>query len=74
MIAGLSKQLVNESNYISPGLFSSLYNKQGISLSTAAAAVPFLQTPCLSHLQSAVAQKGGTITINSALRTLPQQV
>ena len=47
----------------------------GISLSTSAAAVPYLQTTALNAVKKAVIARGGvTMTVNSALRTLPQQL
>lgn len=45
-----------------------------ISLSSAAAAVPYAQTQSVNAIKKAVAARAGvTLTINSALRTLPQQ-
>ena len=47
----------------------------GISLSTSAASVPYLQTTALNAVKKAVIARGGvTMTVNSALRTLPQQL
>lgn len=53
---------------------SSLTGVSGISLSSAAAAVPFLQTSALTAVRAAISSRGSTMTINSALRTLPQQL
>eukprot|EP01094_Clydonella_sp_ATCC50884_P019093 TRINITY_DN3663_c0_g1_i1.p2 TRINITY_DN3663_c0_g1~~TRINITY_DN3663_c0_g1_i1.p2 ORF type:complete len:372 (-),score=109.23 TRINITY_DN3663_c0_g1_i1:158-1273(-) len=71
---GLSTQLVDQSNCIQSGLFSSISGMASVSLSSSAAAVPYLQTAAKSDLAKAVAQRGTTMTINSALRTLPQQL
>jgi hypothetical protein len=47
----------------------------GISLGTSTAAVPYLQTTALNAVKKAVIARGGvTLTVNSALRTLPQQL
>ncbi len=47
----------------------------GISLGTSTAAVPYLQTTALNAVKKAVIARGGvTMTVNSALRTLPQQL
>lgn len=46
----------------------------GISLGSGAAAVPYIQTTALTAIKKAVIARGGvTLTINSGLRTLPQQ-
>lgn len=45
-----------------------------INLGSAAAAVPYAQTQTVTAIKKAVAARAGvTLTINSALRTLPQQ-
>lgn len=45
-----------------------------INLGSAAAAVPYAQTQTVNAIKKAVAARAGvTLTINSALRTLPQQ-
>jgi hypothetical protein len=45
-----------------------------ISLASNAAAVPYIQTQALAAINKAVAARAGvTLTVNSALRTLPQQ-
>jgi len=73
-VAGLAKQLVSETNAIRPGLFSDLRNVRGVTLTKAVQSVPYLQTAALNALQRAVSRGGRTLTINSALRTLPQQL
>jgi N-acetylmuramoyl-L-alanine amidase len=74
VIAGLSKQLVRQLNCLHGGLFKDLNSLSRVRLSEAAQAVPFLQTAAANALQKAVNQRGQTMTINSALRTLPQQL
>lgn len=74
VVSGLSRQLVRQLNCLRSGLFTDLNSLSRVSLSTAAAAVPYLQTSAASALQRAVNQRGVTMTINSALRTLPQQL
>jgi hypothetical protein len=73
-VAGLAKQLVAETNKLQSGLFSSLAGRSNIKLSSATAAVPWLQTGALNDLVKAVAYRGKSMTINSGLRTLPQQL
>ena len=47
----------------------------GVSLGTSTAAVPYLQTTALNAVKKAVIARGGvTMTVNSALRTLTQQL
>jgi len=74
VVAGLAKQLIQETNNIRPGLFSDLRNVRGVTMSKAVQAVPYLQTAALNALQRVVSARGSTLTINSALRTLPQQL
>jgi hypothetical protein len=69
-VLGLSTQLIAEANCIRPGTFSR-YTGAGITLASSAA-FPYLQTPAANALRRAVAG-GDNLTINSALRTLPQQ-
>ncbi len=71
VLAGLSKQLVDALDCLAPGTMSDLAGIKGVSLG--AAAFPYLQTPAQKALAAVVAARGTTLTINSALRTLPQQ-
>jgi hypothetical protein len=70
-VKGLSQQLVDEINCLSPGTLSSIASIKGLSLG--AAVFPYLQTPAATALGKAVSARGTTMTMNSALRTLPQQ-
>jgi peptidoglycan hydrolase-like protein with peptidoglycan-binding domain len=74
VVAGLSAQLVQETNAIQAGLFGSLEGLTNVQLSAAVVAVPFLQNAAVTDLQVAVAARGSTVIINSALRTLAQQL
>ena len=52
----------------------SISGQSRISLSSAVNAVPYIQTSALNAIKKAVAARAGsTLTVNSALRTLPQQ-
>lgn len=68
-IRGLSDQIVAEINCIKSGLFSRI-DHPNITRSSDAA-LPFLQTPAANDLKRAAAT--GAITLNSTLRTTPQQ-
>jgi hypothetical protein len=70
-VKGLSQQLVDEINCLSPGTLTSIANIKGLSIGSAV--FPYLQTPAATALGKAVAARGTTMTMNSALRTLPQQ-
>lgn len=70
-VKGLSQQLVDEIDCLKPGTLTSIANINGVSLGSAV--FPYLQSPAASALGKAVAARGTTMTINSALRTLPQQ-
>jgi hypothetical protein len=70
-VKGLSQQLVDEINCLSPGTLSSIASIKGLSIGSAV--FPYLQTPAATALSKAVAARGTTMTMNSALRTLPQQ-
>jgi hypothetical protein len=70
-VKGLSQQLVDEIECLKPGTLTSIANIKNASLGSAV--FPYLQTPAASALGKAVAARGTTMSINSALRTLPQQ-
>jgi hypothetical protein len=70
-VKGLSNQLIDEIQCMRPGTFSSIEGAPGLSLGNAV--FPWLQTPARDALLAAQKQRGATMTINSALRTLPQQ-
>jgi hypothetical protein len=67
---GLSKQLIAEQNCIRPGALSSF--KGAANLSLGGSVYPFLQLKARDALVAA-AKSYGTISINSAFRTLAQQ-
>lgn len=71
VVKGLSTQLVEEMQCLRPGTFASIDKMSGVSLG--AAVFSWLQTPARDALLAAQKQRNVTITINSALRTLPQQ-
>ncbi len=70
--APLSQQLVEQINCLVPGTLSRMDGIAGLSLG--ASVNPWLQTPAVRGLAAAVAARGGTLSLNSALRTLPQQL
>jgi len=75
VVSGLATQLVEYINRIKPNMMTDLTGASRISLSGAAAEVPYIQTTTYNYIkQVLVARSGSTLTINSALRTLPQQL
>lgn len=70
-VAGLSSQLLEEIQCMRPGTFASMAGADGFTLGGAVS--PWLQTPAWAALRDAQKQRGVTMTINSALRTLPAQ-
>lgn len=70
-VKGLSTQLVAEIQCMRPGSMKSIEGVAGLSLGSAV--FPFLQTPVADALLVAQKARGTTMTVNSALRTLPQQ-
>ncbi len=70
-VKGLSTQLVAEILCMRPGSMRSIEGAAGLSLGSAV--FPFLQTPAADALLVAQKARGTAMTINSALRTLPQQ-
>jgi MYXO-CTERM domain-containing protein len=70
-VKGLSTQLVAEIQCMRPGSMTSIEGAPGLALG--AAVFPFLQTPAADALLAAQKARGTTMSINSALRTLPQQ-
>lgn len=70
--SGLSQQLVDEIDCLAPGTLSRMDGIAGLSLG--ASVNPWLQTPAVQGLEAAVTAHGGTLSLNSALRTLPQQL
>lgn len=70
-VKALSTQLVEEMQCMKPGTFAAISGVAGLELGEAV--FPFLQTPAARAVAAAQADRGSTMTINSALRTLPQQ-
>lgn len=70
-VKGLSQQLVDEIECLKPGTLKSIAGITNVSLGSAV--FPYLQTPAANTIPKIVTARGSTLTINSALRTLPQQ-
>ena len=70
VVRGLSEQLIAQMNCIQPEVVSSFAHLQNLNLYSAV--FPFLQSPAVEGLTSTVAGQN-TLTISSALRTIPQQ-
>jgi hypothetical protein len=71
VVKGLATQLVEEIQCLRPGTMKRIDNVAGVNLGPAA--FPFLQTPAADALVAVQGARGATLTINSGLRTLPQQ-
>ncbi|HSO33245.1 MAG TPA: M15 family metallopeptidase [Labilithrix sp.] len=70
-VKGLSTQLVEEVQCLRPGTLMRIDKTAGLSLGTAV--FPYLQAGAAKSLIAAQKARGTTMSINSALRTLPQQ-
>ena len=70
-VKGLATQLVDEIQCLHPNTFSRIDNTPGLDLG--AAVFPFLQTSAAKSLVAAQKARGTTLSLNSGLRTLPQQ-
>ena len=70
-VKGLAVQLVEEIQCLRPSTFSRIDNMPGLALGSAV--FPYLQTKAAQELVAAQKARGTTMSINSALRTLPQQ-
>lgn len=70
-VKGLATQLVDEIQCLRPNTFARIDKTPGLSLG--AAVFPFLQTNAAKNLVAAQKARGVTLSINSGLRTLPQQ-
>lgn len=73
VVKGLATQLVEEIECLRPNTTTKITGLPGVSLATGAQAVPYLQKPAVDAVLAAQKARGVTITINSGLRTLPQQ-
>lgn len=70
-VKGLSLQLIDQMNCLDPGVMKSFEGAPGISYG--GAVFPFQQGPATDTLTAVAANNAGTMPINSALRTVPQQ-
>ena len=70
-VKGLATQLVEEIQCLRPNTFVKIDNTPGLALGSAV--FPYLQTKAAAGLIAAQKARGTTMSINSALRTLPQQ-
>jgi len=70
-VKGLATQLVEEIQCLRPNTMKRIDNVAGLKLG--AAVFPYLQTPAADALSAAQKARGVTMSINSGLRTLPQQ-
>jgi hypothetical protein len=70
-VKGLAVQLVEEIQCLRPNTFVKIDNTPGLALGSAV--FPYLQTKAAQGLVAAQKARGTTMSINSALRTLPQQ-
>ncbi len=71
IVRPLSEQLIAEIECLEPGTMARIDGVPGLVL--ASTALPWLQVPAAAGLADAVAE-GGELTVNSTLRTLPQQL
>ncbi len=71
VVKGLSTQLVGEIQCLRPNTLKSIDKLPGIALGSAV--FPYLQSPAVTAMVAAQKARGTTLSINSALRTLPQQ-
>lgn len=71
LVKALATQLIEEIQCMRPGTFASIDNVAGLTLNSAV--FPWLQEPAQRALIEAQKERGVTMTLNSALRTLPQQ-
>ena len=70
-VKGLATQLVDEIQCLHPDTFARIDNTPGLDLGSAV--FPFLQESAAKSLLAAQKARGKTMSINSGLRTLPQQ-
>jgi len=72
VVRALSDQLVEEINCLAPGTMARIDGIAGLTLGSAA--LPWIQAPAAVGLRAAIADRGATLSVNSTLRTLPQQL
>jgi hypothetical protein len=73
VVRGLTEQLVAEINCMHPDTLRSIASIPSVDLSSAATAAPYLTRDAAAALGRAAGRGSGSMRINSALRTLPQQ-
>jgi hypothetical protein len=72
VVLGLSRQISNEVQCLTPDSFTRFEEGNGIVFA-GSAVLPYLTPPGKRDLEAAVAARGGQIQINSAFRTVAQQ-
>lgn len=70
-VKGLSVQLVEEIQCLRPNTFVAIDKTPGLALGSSV--MPYMQTKAAQALLAAQKARGTTMSINSAMRTLPQQ-
>lgn len=72
VVKGLSQQLIDEMNCISPGVVSGIDHIAALDLYSVV--FPYMQTPAANSLTARMSSRAaGSVRVSSALRTLPQQ-
>jgi N-acetylmuramoyl-L-alanine amidase len=71
VVNGLSQQLIHQMNLILPDVLVSF---DDLDVELEDAAFPFLQPPAKLGLQKAIEARGATMNVNSAYRTIAQQL
>ncbi|MBX7191025.1 MAG: M15 family metallopeptidase [Sandaracinaceae bacterium] len=72
IVRPLAEQLIEELDCLEPGTMARIDGTPGLDLSSTAPPRP--QTPAPAALAEAIPDGPGTLTVNSTLRTLPQQL
>ena len=70
-VKGLSQQLIEEINCLSPDTMAPIPTHRNLQMT--AAVFPFMQKGAAEALKRALDARSGTMVVTSALRTLPQQ-
>lgn len=72
VVKGLSQQLIDEMNCITPGVVSGIDHIAALDLYSVV--FPYMQTPAANSLTARMANRSAnSVRVSSALRTLPQQ-
>ena len=71
VVNGLSQQLINQLQLMMPDAFVSF---DDLNVDLLDAAFPYVQTPAKEALQRAIQDRGQTMQVNSAYRTIAQQM